>query len=761
MSNWLTSAAPATPNLLGGSLTFNGIGDSEFGVQSVLQSKTFYPGVPYRLPATPYVIGNMVTDGIYTYRCTGAGTSSVVSVGPSTSLGAGSITNAGSVYVNSTYNGVPLTGGTYTVAPTANITVAGAVVTAVVIVTRGLGGTVGDVLSALAANIGGTGSGFAYTVSSIGNANGANSIVDGTATFVWVPPNANKYSNSPLFWIEAWSLGKARWTFNDGYDGPVSSTVKGFVLAPGKGYSASDPWTASTGASGTLSVDAYGGITGVNVVQPGVSMAIHTYSITTSTGSGARLSFVVGPSGTFGVSGALTEDMVLYLPDALASSTDIFLVWGGTNDSNNVTDYPSSVVQYNATVANLATIYQTLLNAGRKVVIIPINARTGLTTFQYQFFSRIKAWQKAFIRKLAWANPTLAVNIVLADMTRYTTDFTAATAVPIGGTAALAGAQTYDGLHPSQRCGQTVAICALEAMSRWLGQAPANALRLGDPSDWGDAVDNPGGNMLEAKPWVINEVILSVNTTRSLGGNVYYATQIGTCAASGGPTGTGAGIVDNTVRWNYSRPVGCSVFQGTPTALSGLPTSFYGNVPLGWIFSRKTGSGIGIVGGVVENPYSDGQAGSRPALTLAVGAGTLNEQWQFYVNAFGPKHYGLLPYELDNVPIQIEAEIEVTGQQNLTHVRFGWIDTTSNTALECGFQGQSGSGTHLTEMAATGEPLAPFVKRYLVTGYMVWPSQAFGVAPGFLFAFDASGQAGSATATIKPIGIRMSRALVG
>jgi len=35
------------------------------------------------------------------------------------------------------------------------------------------------------------------------------------------------------------------------------------------------------------------------------------------------------------------------------------------------------------------------------------------------------------------------------------------------------------------------------------------------------------------------------------GGNTYKCTAAGTSAASGGPTGTGSGIVDGTVTWNY------------------------------------------------------------------------------------------------------------------------------------------------------------------------------------------------------------------
>lgn len=72
------------------------------------------------------------------------------------------ITNAGAAYTNGTYNNTPLTGGSGTGA-TANITVAGNVVTAVVINAHGTGYTVGNTLSATIAG----GSGFVLTVATL------------------------------------------------------------------------------------------------------------------------------------------------------------------------------------------------------------------------------------------------------------------------------------------------------------------------------------------------------------------------------------------------------------------------------------------------------------------------------------------------------------------------------------------------------------------------------------------------------------------
>ena len=75
----------------------------------------------------------------------------------------------GALYTNGVYQSVPLTGGSGTGA-TADITIAGATVTAVDIDNPGDSYLVGDVLSAATANIGGTGAGFTFTITTLASA---------------------------------------------------------------------------------------------------------------------------------------------------------------------------------------------------------------------------------------------------------------------------------------------------------------------------------------------------------------------------------------------------------------------------------------------------------------------------------------------------------------------------------------------------------------------------------------------------------------
>ncbi|MBC7948654.1 MAG: hypothetical protein H7Y42_12275 [Chitinophagaceae bacterium] len=87
----------------------------------------------------------------------------------------------GSLYTNGTYTNVPLTGGTGAQAR-ATIVVAGGAVTTVTITHGGYGYTVADVMSALAADIGGTGSGFSTPVATLTNG--------GATTSSWAAPDS-------------------------------------------------------------------------------------------------------------------------------------------------------------------------------------------------------------------------------------------------------------------------------------------------------------------------------------------------------------------------------------------------------------------------------------------------------------------------------------------------------------------------------------------------------------------------------------------
>ena len=117
---------------------------------TLINSSTYYP----QLYITLAVSGTNIASGSILNQITTSGLATK-----------GAITG-GTLYTNGSYTNVPLTGGGGYGA-LATITVSGAAVTAVTITFPGYGYLVGSALSAAAANIGGTGSGFSTPVATI------------------------------------------------------------------------------------------------------------------------------------------------------------------------------------------------------------------------------------------------------------------------------------------------------------------------------------------------------------------------------------------------------------------------------------------------------------------------------------------------------------------------------------------------------------------------------------------------------------------
>lgn len=109
----------------------------------------------------------------------------------------------GTLYTNGTYTAVPLTGGTGTLAK-ATIVVAGAVVTSVTITTPGSSYLVGDVISAAAANIGGTGSGFSVPILVVGG--WSVTTISGTNTITGSSLNPNNLITLTIFKQRVWAI---------------------------------------------------------------------------------------------------------------------------------------------------------------------------------------------------------------------------------------------------------------------------------------------------------------------------------------------------------------------------------------------------------------------------------------------------------------------------------------------------------------------------------------------------------------------------
>ena len=177
-ANEVARFAPTTNNLLVGT-TSDGAGTSKLRVNGVIESVTGgikFPNGPVQTTSSVMTgatinVGTLPVASYFgTITDANVTTANHISIVPSAKAtgiieALGTLTG-GSGYVNNTYTNVPLTGGSGTGAVATSITVAVGVVTSVTIATNGTGinYAYGDTLSAAAANLGGTGSGFSIPV---------------------------------------------------------------------------------------------------------------------------------------------------------------------------------------------------------------------------------------------------------------------------------------------------------------------------------------------------------------------------------------------------------------------------------------------------------------------------------------------------------------------------------------------------------------------------------------------------------------------
>lgn len=178
----------------------------------------------------------------------------------------GTITG-GSGYVNGTYGGIALTGGSGTNA-TANITVSGGAVTTVTIVNPGQQYIVGDVLSAATSSIGGSGSGFSVGVSSV------------TINYALAGGSVGFYLPGTLTFKQTWKdSGEVNLNQNpvpldqNGCAVIYGAGIYRMILQDSFGNTVYDKLTASTGPAGVFWAGTAGGTpNAITITDPGFAL---------------------------------------------------------------------------------------------------------------------------------------------------------------------------------------------------------------------------------------------------------------------------------------------------------------------------------------------------------------------------------------------------------------------------------------------------------------------------------------------------------
>lgn len=586
-------------------------------------------------------------------------------------------------------------------------------------------------------------------------------ITDNTATWGYIAFSQTRTNREYLYWVEVFSQGNLKWNFSQGYSGIPGSVIKAIVVTPGTGYANTDTVNFNHGAYGRLNVDNKGAVTSVTITNPGSASGtgFGTPTITTSTGSGLTLSVVSQVGGNFGVPGCLTSDMVARLPDVTgaANRVDAIVIHGGTNDLG-------AGVSFANITANLRTCYESCASAGIRVIPMPISPRatsSPLTNAQLQLMVRVNRWIRAYARREAWANPK-GVVVYLADATRYWTDGSSAINAPIGGVGGgVDGSMTLDGLHPSPRGAQYEALAIINAASSFVTPNPVPYSRIAGQYDGYDPVLNPGGNYLEALPWNANEVIVP-GQKRSNTPNMYIAQVGGTTSAASPPTGTGTGITDGGVTWNFYRKMGGSVYNsGTKAISSGSgSTTTSGITDNNWAWNHLANSSptATVIGSLESTTWSDGQTGQRQVLSMNMSGGANTEVMAFFYSnsAFAATDYGnfgILQADLGVTQFMVEMELELSGVQNLTSCQMMVLDNTSNYAFRYqeGINVFPGQAALTTMMNSNGDML-PYPnngKLWLQSQPFILPASPSTISTLFItlqFGFDATV---SASAVVK------------
>lgn len=306
----------------------------------------------------------------------------------------GAITG-GTGYVNGSYGGVPLTGGSGTNA-TANITVAGGIVSAVTILNPGAQYVVGDVLSAAAATIGGSGSGFSFPVASTSI---NSSLAGGTVAYyipstlttkqTWqdafetilnqnpVPLDANGcaivYGNGTYRQILKDSLSDTVWDVLTSSTG-ASSASSGTVFAAGVPVGTILPWSATFlptnylyTAGQAISRTTYAQLLTAVTYQQNIScqIGIATITVPTSVSDGVAIGVPIEascfPPGTVVSSKTSGQLTMSNTATATVSTSSILFPWGNGDGATtfNLPDLRGRVVpgrdNMNSSVASRLT----------------------------------------------------------------------------------------------------------------------------------------------------------------------------------------------------------------------------------------------------------------------------------------------------------------------------------------------------------------------------------------------------------------------
>ncbi len=353
-----------------------------------------------------------------------------------------------------------------------------------------------------------------------------------TSTFV--NPSLRYPGNSPLAWANRFLRGRLNLDLTLGYIGAFQAVASVKVINGGSNYTSPSVSASGTGSGVVFGTPVLSGgvIQSVPVTTQGINYtSLPTLSVTDSTGSGAALQAALGGTGTFGVAGETSTQCINRLSDIVNAPVDIVFVCIGTNDITNGVSAATSK-------ANLKTIFDTLIQAGKIVIYAPDQARSywgsltspQITIARHQMYN-VKRWAYQYALFANGKNSSTSKKILICDFEDFWTDATSSAGSPLS-------LMTSDGLHWSQASAQAAGLRLAAQLQPILGlSGPANIV---SQADGYEATYNPDGALNFG--WLMNATAVSCNSPLS-GTN---AGDFAVARSSGSATGTMAGSVETT-----------------------------------------------------------------------------------------------------------------------------------------------------------------------------------------------------------------------
>lgn len=346
---------------------------------------------------------------------------------------------------------------------------------------------------------------------------------------------AIEYPNrSPITWANRFLRARLNFNLALGYIGQFQAVSSVKVLNGGSNYTAPTVSFSGTGTGLTFGTPVLSGgvIQSVPVTAQGINFtSLPTLTVSDSTGSGASLQAVVGGTGTFGVAGESTTQCINRLADIVAAPVDIVFICIGTNDL-------TSGISASTTTANLQTIFDTLIAAGKTVIYCPDQARSAwgsltgsqITNARHQLYN-VKRWAYQYALMANSKNPNISKRMLICDGEDFWVDATNGSGNPLS-------IMTSDGLHWSTASAQAMGMRLANQLQQLLGlSGPANVV---SQADGYDATYNQDGALNFG--WLMNAT--SHSPTSPLTGSI--AGNFNAFRNSGSSTGTMAGSIETT-----------------------------------------------------------------------------------------------------------------------------------------------------------------------------------------------------------------------